>query len=249
MKEKLTTQKYWESYYSKSRASADHVLTVCSYYDKFWEVFISGADSNKTLIEIGGFPGRFLAYLSQKYKLQPTCLDYNSDKTQIEDTFKIMNVKDYNIIQEDFTKFKTPVTYDYIMSNGFVEHFTNFPEILDQHITYMHDTSKLLIMIPNMRGYIRIYKYFLDYNNMKIHNLKSMHLDVFKSFAERNNLSITYLDYFGNFPLSVHQKLNIFQKIVHKMHRLVFKNWGNKWVSKHPSIYFSSSIMAIFEKK
>lgn len=248
MKDKLTTQEYWEKYYSHNHADVKHINTVCSYYDKFWELFITESDPNKTLIEIGGFPGRYLAYLSQKYQLKPTCLDYNSDISQIENTFKVMNVTDYNIIQEDFTTFKTPTTYDYVMSNGFIEHFENFPEILDQHVTYMNDTSKLLVMIPNMRGYIRFYKYFLDYNNMKIHNLKSMKLEVFRTFAERNNLSIKYLNHFGNFPLGVHQKLNIFQKILHKAHRLVFKKWGNKVVSNNPSKYFSSSIMAIFEK-
>ncbi|WP_299226435.1 methyltransferase domain-containing protein [uncultured Psychroserpens sp.] len=249
MKEKLTTRQYWEDYYSRNHADVKHIVTVCSYYDTFWEQFISAPNATKTIIEIGGFPGRYLAYLSQKYQLQPTCLDYNSDTSQIENTFKVMNVNNYSILQEDFTTFQTPIKYDYVMSNGFIEHFENFDEILDLHLSYMKDASKLLVMIPNMRGYIRIYKYLLDYNNMKIHNLKCMKLEVFQSFADRNDLSVKYLNYFGNFPLGVHQQLNLFQKILHKAHRLVFKKWGNKWVNKYPSKYFSSSIMAIFEKK
>lgn len=248
MKDKLTTQHYWETYYSHNHADVKHIMTVCSNYDEFWDQFIDTETTDKTLIEIGGFPGRFLAYLSQKYQLKTTCLDYNSDTTQIENTFKVMNVEEFDIIQADFTTYKTPTQYDYIMSNGFIEHFENFDEILDQHVTYMKEGSKLLIMIPNMRGYIRVYKYFLDYNNMKIHNLKCMNLKVFKDFGERHNLSIKYLNYFGAYPLGVHQKLNIFQKVIHKAHRLFFKKWGNNWVKNNPSKYFSSSIMAIFEK-
>lgn len=33
----------------------------------------------ETIIEIGAYPGRFLAYLSSKYSLEATVLDFNSD--------------------------------------------------------------------------------------------------------------------------------------------------------------------------
>ena len=248
MSDKLTTQQYWESYYSSNHANKERIISVCSYYDSFWNLFIDDSQNNQTLIEIGGFPGRYLAYLSAKYKVKPTCLDYNSDSLQIEAVFKLMGVDDYKILQQDFTSFKTKIKYDYVMSNGFVEHFENFNSILDLHIEYMKDDSKLLIMIPNMRGYIRFYKLLVDFKNLKIHNLKCMRLKVFKDFAERNNLKIKHLDYYGGFPIGVHQKLNFFQKLIFKVHRLLFKFIVNPYLMKHSSRYFSASIIAIFEK-
>lgn len=249
MEDKLTTKKYWETYYQNSHVNKQHIVTVCSYYDSIWDVFVKESDAPKNLLEIGGFPGRYLAYLSNRYKLEPTCLDYNSDISQIEGSFKVMDVSNYSIIQEDFTTYKPHKVFDYVMSNGFIEHFENFDNILDLHVEYMADNGRLLVMIPNMRGYVKFYKYLVDYKNLKMHNLKCMKLKVFNDFAERHNLSILHLDYFGGFAFGVHQKSNIMQKIIFKGHRLIFKFFLNDRLKKNPSKYFSSAIIAIFEKK
>lgn len=248
MSDKLTTKAYKESYYRHNHAKKEHIEAVCGYYKDFWEIFIDSSNRFNSIIEIGGFPGRYLAYLSQKYKLKATCLDYNSDVSQIEKTFKVMNVIDYNIIQEDFTTFKTPKTYDYVMSNGFIEHFENFNRILDLHVDFMKSNGRLMIMIPNMKGYIKFYKYLVDYLNLKIHNLKCMRFQVFREFARRHELNTLYLGYFGGFPFGVHQKSNFVQKLIYKGHRIIFKYLGNALLLKKPSRFFSSSIIAIFER-
>jgi len=244
---KLTTQKYWEGYYKKNHADKKHIIAVCAYYDKFWEQLIEKKSEKQTIIEIGGFPGRYLAYLSSKYNLEPTCLDYNSDAKQIEATFKTMQVKTFHILQKDFTKHKPEQQYDYVISNGFIEHFQNFNEILDLHVQYLKPGGKMLIMIPNKRYLRKVYGLLCDYNNLKMHNLKSMKLKVFKNFALKNNFKINTLQYYGGFPFSVHQKQNVFQKILSKSFRLIFKQ-VNPFLMKHPSKYFSASIISIFEK-
>lgn len=249
MNNKLTEQKYWENYYKKGYAKKKHIIDVCSYYDKFWDILIDNkSDNKKTLIEIGGYPGRYLAYLSNKYKVKPTCLDYNSDESEIKKVFDVMEIEEYFILNEDFTVFEPLEKYDFVISNGFIEHFTDFDTILDKHVHYLKEDGKMLIMIPNMRGYIKFYKYLVDWKNLKLHNLECMRLKVFRDFAKRNNLNIEFLGYYGEFPFNVHQKLNFVQKIIFKTHRILFKKIINSFLLKSPSHYFSSSIVAIFEK-
>lgn len=245
---KLTTKEYWEDYYKGNHADRKHIVNVCSYYDLFWEQLFEDDVEGNSLIEIGGFPGRYLAYLSSKYKVVPTCLDYNSDTSHIENSFKIMDVSTYNILQKDFTTFMPDETYDYLTSNGFIEHFDDFDTILDLHVQYLKPGGRMLIMIPNKRYLRRLYGYLCDYENLKAHNLKSMKLKVFKDFAIRNKLNIVNLQYYGGFPFSVHQKLNIIQKIIYKITRLLFKKFFNPILIQYPSKYFSASIIAIFEK-
>jgi hypothetical protein len=249
MADKLTSKRYWESYYKNNHVNKQHIVAVCSYYNTIWNIFIKASEEAKSLLEIGGFPGRYLAYLANQYSLEPTCLDYNSDITQIEGSFKVMGVSNYHIIQEDFTKYKTQKKYDYVISNGFIEHFEDYDAILDLHVDYMAENGRLLIMIPNMKGYIKFYKYMVDYKNLKVHNLECMRLKVFKDFARRHNLSLLHLDYYGGFPLGVHQKNNFIQKLIYKCHRLVFKFFANDKLKKHPSKYLSSAIIGIFEKQ
>ena len=247
-KKKLTTKSYWENYYKAKHTDKFHIINVCSFYDEYWDMFFGKNPKGKKLIEIGGFPGRYLSYLSSKYGVVPTCLDYNSDASQIRETFDVMNVKDFEIIQDDFTSYIPQKHYDFVLSNGFVEHFEHFDEILDMHVTYLNENGKLLIMIPNMCGYIKLYKYLVDKKNLEIHNLKSMSLEVFRRFAERHDLRVSLLTYFGDFPHAVHQNLNTVQKIIYKSHRIFFKKWGNIVVNKYPSRLYSSGIIGIFEK-
>lgn len=249
MSDKLTTKPYWESYYRRRHSDKQHIIGVCSYYDDFWNVFLGSDSKDKTIIEIGGFPGRYLAYLSSRYSLIPTCLDYNSDISQIQDAFKVMDVSEYHIIQEDFTQYEPKTTYDFVLSNGFIEHFKDFDTILDLHMKYLNANGKLYIMIPNMRGYIWLYKKLIDSNNLDVHNLKSMSLNVFKSFGNRNRLKILHLNYYGGFPYGVHQKMNTFHRLFYTLHKHFFKKIGNTILKKYPSRFFSSSIIAIFEKQ
>ncbi|RDK84810.1 class I SAM-dependent methyltransferase [Marinirhabdus gelatinilytica] len=249
MGNKLTTQDYWEAYYSKGTVNQRNIINVCSYYDHYWNSFIDKNKQKQTIIEIGGYPGRYLAYLASRYNLAPTSLDYNSDTDKIKEMFEVMEVKNFTILQKDFTVYTPEISYDYVLSNGFIEHFNNFEEILDLHVKYMKKNGKLYVMIPNMKGYVYFYKYLVDRRNLKIHNLKSMRKRVFKNFAERNDLIIGKLEYFGDFPHAVHQKLNPIQKIICKIHRFLFKRFLNKILNKYPSPYFSSGIVAIFEKK
>jgi cyclopropane fatty-acyl-phospholipid synthase-like methyltransferase len=248
--EKLTDQEYWEKYYSKSLTQKEQIISVASSYDKYWDVLINKNDNkeNKTIIEIGGYPGRYLAYLSNKYNLIPTSLDFNSDKEKIEETFKSFDLKEYNIIQADFLKHKPENKYDIVISNGFIEHFNNFNEVLDKHCEYLKPGGTMLIMIPNMKYYIRFYKFLVDYKNLKIHNLKCMDTKVFKNFGKRNKLNELTNEYFGGFPFTVHQKLNIFQKIIFKIHRIAAKFCLDSFFKRYPSKYYASSIVAIYKK-
>lgn len=246
MKDKLTTRGYWETYYAHNHAKREHIVGVCSYYDKYWDQFINKPSKGKSIIEVGGFPGRYLSYLSSKYGLRPTCLDYNSDTTQIEQCFNVMGVKDYSILVEDFTTFKPQQKYDYVISMGFIEHFEDFDSIMDKHLTYLKPDGKLLIMIPNLRYLRKIYGLICDLDNLKSHNLRCMRSKVFKDFASRNNIRMNSFTYFGGFPFAVHQKLNWFQNLIYQSFRISFKII-NPYLIKYPSKYLSAGMVGIFE--
>ena len=98
---KLTSKQYWEEYYKKTQTSKDKISRIASEYDLLWELLIqeNSAIPPKTILEIGGYPGRFLAYLADKFNLVPTCLDYNSDRSKIEECMDVFGVKEYEIIQ------------------------------------------------------------------------------------------------------------------------------------------------------
>lgn len=245
---KLTTQDYWETYYKQSTAQRKQIELVVSKYDRFWDLVVNNnAITPKSIIEIGGYPGRYLAYLASKYNLTPTSLDFNSDKTIIQESFKAFGIENYDIIVADFFNYEPTQQYDIVISNGFIEHFEDYPLVMDNHLKYLKKGGTLLIMIPNKRYYSYLYKVLVDKKNLDVHNLKCMNFKTFTDFAKRNNLETVCLENFGGFQFSVHQKLNFFQKIIFKIHRFVFKFFLNKHIEKKPTKYFSSAIVAIFK--
>lgn len=248
---KLTTQEYWENYYkTENHPNREQIIDICSTNDIFFDELVKNNDANppKTVIEIGGYPGRYLAYLGHKYNLTPTSFDYNSDAEKIKQNMEAMGVQDYHIIQDDFFNYTPTEQYDIVISNGFVEHFEHFDEVLDKHLLYLKKGGTLMVNIPNMRNYIKFYKLLVDKKNLDIHNLKSMRLSVFNNFAKRNNLEILKTQYYGGFPFSVHQELNFFQKIIFQLHRIPAKKIFNKYLENNPNKYFSTSIFALYKK-
>lgn len=247
--DRLTDQKYWEKYYSNAQTQKNQIISVVSNYDKYWDILIENNENKnkKTIVELGGYPGRFLAYLSHKYNLSPTCLDFNSDKGKIEQSMKAFDIVDYDIIQADILNFEPKIKYDIVISNGFIEHFKDFETVLNNHNLYLKDGGTMLVMIPNKRWLRKWYGYLVDYKNLKAHNLKCMDKSIFKNFAKKNNYQLLENTYFSGFPYSVHQKLNFFQKIIYHLTRLIFKKI-NPFLERNPSKFYSSSLISIYKK-
>lgn len=244
----LTTQQYWEKYYQTASAERDVIESICSYYDRYWDLSIkSFKEAPKTIVEIGAYPGRYLAYAASKYNLHPTGIDFNSDSLKIQETMQAMGVQKYDYIQEDFFNYRPQKQFDIVFSNGFVEHFVNYNEVLDKHCLYLNNHGILFLLIPNKRYLRNIYGNLVDRKNQKSHNLKCMQLSVFKSFAERNNLQILHLDYLGGFPYRVHQPLNLFQRGIYEFVRGVSK-MINPFLSQRPNALYSGTIVGVFKK-
>jgi len=130
---------------------------------------------------------------------------------------------------------------------GFIEHFENFNEVMDKHVQLVKPGGALLIMVPNKRFLRKWYGYLCDYENLKVHNLKCMSKTVFRRFAQRNGLVVKHLEYWGGFPYSVHQELNLFQKVIYKVMRGVFRRI-NPIISRLPNRYLSEKLIGVFKK-
>lgn len=243
----FTDQQYWEKYYSKSTVDKMNVERICGVYSKYWDLLFSLVSRDRpSFLEIGAYPGRYLAYVADRYKVLPYGLDFNQDMSKVEQAMNVFGVKEYNYIQGNFFEFQPKEQFDVVYSNGFIEHFENFDEVLDKHAEWTKPGGAIMIMIPNKRYLRYLYGLLCDRSNLKAHNLKCMSLQTFRSFAKRNGLSVKYLNYFGGFPYRVHQPLNFFQRILYSFVRISAR-FINPIIEKYPNRYLSSTIIAIFK--
>jgi len=241
----LTSKKYWQDYYEASSEDQESIIKVCSNYDFFWELMVKSChESPRTILEIGAFPGRYLAYLASRFNLHPTGLDFNPDKEKFSRSLLAMRVTEFEYICTDFLAHKAEQQFDLVISNGFIEHFTNYDEVLDKHAAYLKKGGAMLVMIPNKRFIRSFYGNLVDRKNQQAHNLRSMKLSVFENFALRNRLTIKFLDYHGGFPYKVHGPLNFFQKLLYHPVRFLATSF-NQFIKRNPSRWWSSAIVCV----
>lgn len=244
----LTSKKYWQDYYEASSEDRESIIKVCSNYDYFWNILIKSCkEAPKSILEIGAFPGRYLAYLSSVYGVYPTGLDFNPDEEKFSRSLLAMGVKDFEYICADFLAHQPQQEYDLVISNGFIEHFTNYNEVLDKHAAYLKKGGAMLVMIPNKRFSRSLYGSLVDKKNQEAHNLSCMKLSVFRDFAWRNKLTIKYLDYHGGFPFKVHASLNVFQRFIYHVVRFLAIRL-HPVIKKYPGKWWSSAIICVCYK-
>lgn len=245
----MTDRYYWEQYYKGKSLDLDAIETIGKVYDKYWSVCVD--EKTKSVLEIGAFPGRYLTYVSNKYNLRPTGLDFQSDLTLIDKTLRAFGINDFDLINEDFLQWKPSTTYDLVLSIGFVEHFENYDEVISKHSEILNKGGALFFQIPNKRYLRKWYGQIADSDNLKAHNLKVMSLDVFKLAASQNNMEIEILEYVGPFQYGLHgDQMNAFRKLSYKAFKFLFKTLKlNNLVEKYPSKFWSASIICVMRKK
>lgn len=172
MKNELTDYEFWENGWNLNKSL--HVPSKIFFSKYIIEKYII----NKSIIEVGGFPGIFLTYFKLKYNSDLTLLDYYIDNEYIRQV-EITNGIPQNsikLINSDFFIFNSDLKYDFVFSNGFIEHFENTEDVIKRHVDLMSNNSQLLILLPNLKGLNGfVHKYF-DNEVYKIHNLECMDL-------------------------------------------------------------------------
>lgn len=159
---------------------------------------VSGSE-NKTCIEIGCYPGTYLSVFGELgYELYG--IDFCE---QLQLLPKYLRERGYRVgdfWQEDFLKFIHPRKFDVVASFGFVEHFTNWAEILEKHISLLNREGYLIVEVPNFTGFFQQWFHAnFDKSNYARHHVPAMDLKKWTDILDSRGLEIIYKGYFGRF--------------------------------------------------
>lgn len=151
------------------------------------------------MIEIGGFPGILAGYLKKKFDYDTTILDYVIHPKLVHKVENLYSLEKGSLktIKSDFLTYNSDEKYDIVISNGFVEHFENWHNILERHFNLLSERGVLLVIIPNfleINGYCQ--KIF-DKNNFKKHNLKAMDIKEIQIFLNTKKYTNSLVRYIG----------------------------------------------------
>lgn len=213
----LASQEYWDEAYKnytfEDSSDEDQIVQWIKKYIP--------PTTNGSCFEVGCFPGRYLTVFGKlNYELNGLDLTPRIKK-DFPEWLKSKGYKTGQFEQTDFLKFNPDRKFDVVCSFGFIEHFTNWEEVFEKHISLVKENGYLVIETPNFRGFFqRLIHYYLDNKNYKRHYVPSMNPKKWEKLCRKHGFKIVYSGYMGNFQFWVDEepttyfKRKIFLKLI-----------------------------------
>ncbi len=165
---------------------------------------------NRTAVEIGCAPGKWMGFLSTELGYKVTGYEYiHSAALKTRENLELLGVQrdHYNVVETDFLKASLTENFDGVLSFGFVEHFADVSKILDKHVDICKDGGTILIGIPVFRGLAYLVQYAIDMflsdrdKLLPNHNLTVMNKAYFRRYSNerRKILDVKAIDLIGGF--------------------------------------------------
>lgn len=155
---------------------------------------------SKRCIEIGCYPGRYLAVLGQMgYEVNGIDLTPGVEEL-MPSWLSQQGCRVGAFIREDFRSYVNIEKYDLVYSIGFIEHYVDWESVLEQHVKYVAPGGFLVVTVPNFQGGAQwLLHRWLDSENLAGHNMDSMHPCRWVKIVEDCGLKVWHAGYTGRF--------------------------------------------------
>jgi len=232
--DRLTEPSFWEDYWNKIslpleiKRSKRHLFLneILEVFDKYLPY-----DSGKSILEIGGAPGQYLAYMHRTFGYQIHSLDYSSKGCQkTEENFRLLGIRGMVYQQDLFSDQLGLPQFDIVYSLGFIEHFSDLNLVIRKHLDLLKQNGILLIGVPNLLGINKWFLQRLAPQFLAKHNLAAMDISNWKSFENAFRLKRLFCGYVGGFEPTVFKKLEVRSPM----------NWLLMFITKGLTLLFQS---------
>lgn len=205
-KQELTEEEYWDGRWERLKLpveiTKDNARAVTREMMNVFEMYLPKQNGLR-ILEIGGAPGKWLAYFKKHFHYDINAIDYSGTGCQkMRENFALLHLeaKIYrsNILTDDLSGL-TP--FDIVYSLGFIEHFQDLSVILEKHLEMVRGGGILILGVPNFLG---ITEHFLRRTAPRMlttHNLQAMDLKTWDAFEDKYHLAPIFKGYIGGFDL------------------------------------------------
>lgn len=204
----LVPQNYWDHNYEECLLEiAPHEDPLREWLERYVE------RGNGTCLEIGCFPGRYLAVFGE-LGFQLHGLDMTP--RVVSDLPNWLRARNYNVgsfEKVDFRNYVTGQEFDIVASFGFIEHFKEWRELLIKQASLVRKGGYIVVSTPNFTGWTqRLLHRALDRENYLRHFTPSMYPLVWETVVAERGFETVYCGTFGKFEFWVEaESRNIFQ--------------------------------------
>ena len=156
-----------------------------------------------SVLEVGGAPGGYLAYIHRRCDCRCAILDYSSSGCALaRENFKALGVE-LDVYQRDLFAAGLPNHFDFVYSLGLIEHFDDFGAVVAAQAKLVKPGGALLIGVPNFRGVNGWFARRIDRARFDSHNLAAMDAAGWDGFEQELGLRRLFRGYVGGFEPGV----------------------------------------------
>jgi 2-polyprenyl-3-methyl-5-hydroxy-6-metoxy-1,4-benzoquinol methylase len=153
-----------------------------------------------SVMEIGGAPGQFAAYLSRYHGYEASILEYSElGCRKTEENFDLLGLNVNVYLQDFFGDLSALPRFDVVLSLGFIEHFDDIADVLQRHISLLRPGGLLVLGVPNLQGISRTVLARTAPEMLSRHNLAAMDLENWGVLEERYGMTALFKGYIGGF--------------------------------------------------
>jgi SAM-dependent methyltransferase len=154
--EALTTPKLWDDSWRGTRLP---VMVDPSQPGQFMAraildpvIQLVDVSPDGRILELGGAPGGFVAFLARHYGAGATIVDFSSEGVRMaRRNMELLGI-DAEIHEADFRDYFPTQLFDLVCSFGLIEHFADVEAVLLEHFRLTRPGGHIVVGVPNFRG-------------------------------------------------------------------------------------------------
>jgi SAM-dependent methyltransferase len=187
-------------------------------------------------IEIGCVPGNYMIYLAKEFRYRVSGIDYAESLPYVRENLRINGIPDAELFHCDLFQFTPPRRYDLVFSQGFVEHFDDYPLVVRKHEALAAPGGLVVIIVPNLTHLHRILCRHFAPELLSVHRFPLMHAPILRKTLEDTGLEVLHCEYHKTFrptyPLP--RPVDLCSRVLQKSLRLLhLDNIGNRFGSPY----------------
>jgi SAM-dependent methyltransferase len=200
--QRFTDEQWWNDYWQGTSLpqTIDHGKS--SYIDELLRALDRNlpVDDGLTALEIGGAPGRYLAYVHRRFGYRPAALEYSRVGYELtKRNLELLGV-DAKVVHGDMFDRGIEISRcDVVYSLGLLEHFDDPVAVAEAHLRFLKPGGLLVIGAPNLFGLSRLLYRRLSPSILESHHAPSTHPESWAPFEERFGLEVVHKGYLGGF--------------------------------------------------
>jgi len=197
----------WDDYWRNLRLPVEVSKGESLYIDAITDVldrYLCG-DRRLSVLEIGGAPGQYAAYVWRQFGHDVAVLDNSAiGCTKARENFELLGIS-APVYEADM--FAQPARlFDVVYSLGVIEHVATkmgLVAMIAGHLEHLRPGGLLIVGCPNFRGLNRLFARRLSPSFLAIHNLNVMAASTWDEFEETLDLERLFRGYVGGFEPSM----------------------------------------------